>query len=116
MDFAALVAELSAMNSSVKTLTKAMNSTVSAMNSFVLHRRHFTNILFGIGDANLIIHVIHIFFLILAIAYLLHSCAIHFATVSSTTAGVSGLIVLPWATPRVLVINSDASPFTISLT
>ena len=35
VDFAALVAELSAMNSNVKTLTEAMNSTVSAMNSSV---------------------------------------------------------------------------------
>ena len=35
VDFAALVAELSTMNSSVKTLTEAMNLTVSAMNSSV---------------------------------------------------------------------------------
>ena len=32
VDFAALVVELSVMNSSVKILTEAMNSTVSVMN------------------------------------------------------------------------------------
>lgn len=53
---------------------------------------------------------------ILTIEYPRYSYALHFATISFTTAKVNGLIVLPQATPWVMVINSEAYLLIISLT